>query len=119
MTKLAVSISAKDIESACEQISLAKAGGAEMLELRCDYLVNLSVALAVKLIALARETAGELPLIVTCRDFHEGGARNYPVELRIAVLVSALKAGAEYVDFEYNNFLAAENQMKLKSASLA
>ncbi len=116
MTKLAVSISAKDIESARQQISLAKVGGAEMLELRCDYLVNLSVALAVKLIALAREAAGELPLIVTCRDFREGGARNYPVELRIAVLVSALKAGAEYVDFEYNSFLSAENQMKLKSA---
>ena len=104
MTKLIVPISGKDLEQARQQISLAAAGGAQMLELRCDYLENLSVKSAGELIAAARSGTKGLPIIVTCRDFRQGGTHNYPVELRIAVLVSALKAGVEYVDFEYEFF---------------
>lgn len=116
MTKLAVPISGKNLETATEQISLAVTGGAQMLELRCDYLEDLSVESAAKLIAAARDGGKGLPIIVTCRDIRQGGVHDYPVKLRVEVLVSALKAGVEYVDFEYENFLVAENQMKLQSA---
>jgi 3-dehydroquinate dehydratase/shikimate dehydrogenase len=114
-TKLAVPIAAKDSDRAKRQIKAAGAAGAEVLELRTDYLENLSVDLVKNLIAEAKGTLGQkLPLIVTCRDIRQGGAIDYPLQLRIDVLTSALKAGAEFIDFEYENFLSTENQEKIK-----
>ena len=46
MTYLAVPIAAKTLQEAEEQIQAAVAAGAELLELRTDYLVHLSVELA-------------------------------------------------------------------------
>ncbi|MHC4424337.1 MAG: type I 3-dehydroquinate dehydratase [Planctomycetota bacterium] len=116
-TRLAVPISAQDLEQAKRQIKAAIAAGAEMLELRTDYLEKLSVDLAKSIIAEARNTAGrELPIIVTCRDKQQGGARKYPPGLRTDVLSSALKAGAEFIDFEYENFLPVENQERIQLA---
>ncbi len=116
-TKLAVPIAAKDLGQAARQIKVARAAGAEMLELRTDYLENLSVDLVKKLIAEAKSAPGqELPTIVTCRDVRQGGAIDYPLQLRVDVLTSALKAGVEFIDFEYENFLSIENQEKIKAA---
>ncbi|MHC4423064.1 MAG: shikimate dehydrogenase [Planctomycetota bacterium] len=117
MTYLAVPIGASNFEQAARQIKAARAAGAEILELRTDYLENLSVDLVKNLIAEAKSTAvTELPIIVTCRDKKQGGVIDYPLQLRIDVLTSALKAGAEFIDFEYENFLSAENQEKIKVA---
>jgi len=116
-TKLAVPIAVPDLKQARRQIKAAVAAGAEMLELRTDYLENLSVDLVKGLIAEAKKaTSGELPLIVTCRDKRQGGAREYPPRLRTDVLSSALKGGAEFIDFEYENFLSVENQEKIELA---
>ena len=116
-TKLAVPIAGGDLEQARHQIKAAIAAGAEMLELRTDYLENLSVDLVKGLIAEAKKaTSGEQPLIVTCRDRRQGGAKEYPPGLRIDVLVGALKAGAEFIDFEYENFLSVENQERIQLA---
>ena len=41
MTYLAVPIAAENLDQAKQQIKTAKAAGAEMLELRTDYLENL------------------------------------------------------------------------------
>ena len=117
MTYLAVPIAAKNPEEAARQIKAAKAAGAEMLELRTDYLEDLSVPLVEKLIADAKGTGHrKLPIIVTCRDKQQGGAITYPLKLRIDVLAAALKAGAEFIDFEYENFLSTQNQEKIKAA---
>jgi len=117
MTYLAVPIAAKDLAQAKKQIKAARAGGAEMLELRTDYLENLSVDLVKSLIAEAGNAAKQsLPVIVTCRDEKQGGAIAYPDKLRVDVLAGALKAGAEFIDFEYENFLSAENQERIKLA---
>ena len=110
MTYLAVPISAKGLEQAKEQVSAAVAGGAEMLELRTDYLENLSVDLVKTLIGQVRDSAGSVPLIVTCRDEQEGGVRPYPLGLRVDVLVAAVKAGAEFVDLECANLADAEGR---------
>jgi 3-dehydroquinate dehydratase/shikimate dehydrogenase len=115
MTYLAVPIAAKDLDQAKQQIKTAKAAGAEMLELRTDYLENLSLDLVKNLIAAAK-TVARLPLIVTCRDKRQGGVIDYPVRLRVDVLVEALKAGVEFIDFEYENFLSAENQERIRRA---
>jgi len=117
MTYLAVPIAAKNLDQAKQQIKAARAAGAEMLELRTDYLENLSVDLVKNLIAKAKSaTKRPLPVIVTCRDAQQGGVVDYPLQLRINVLTSALKAGAEFVDFEYENFLSTENQERIKVA---
>jgi len=116
-TKLAVPIAAQNLDQAKQQIKAAQARGAEMLELRTDYLEDLSVDLVKNLIAEANSATGqELPIIVTCRDKQQGGARPYPDQLRIDVLTSAVGAGAEFIDFEYENFLSTENQEKIKLA---
>ena len=99
MTKLTVPIAARSLEQAKQRIQAARGGGAEMLELRVDYLEDLSVELVRKLIAEARAVGKKLPLIVTCRDKRQGGAIEYPEKLRVDVLIGALRAGVEFVDF--------------------
>jgi 3-dehydroquinate dehydratase / shikimate dehydrogenase len=116
-TKLTVPIAAENLEQAKQQIKTAKAAGAEMLELRTDYLKNISVDLVKNLIAEAKTvTSQALPIIVTCRDVRQGGVINYPKQLRIDILVEALKAGVEFIDLEYENFISAENQERIRKA---
>lgn len=114
-TKIAVPIAAKNPEQAKQQIKAAIAEDAGILELRTDYLENVSADLVKNLIAEAK-AAAPLPIIVTCRDKRQGGVIDYPVQLRIDILAEALKAGAEFIDFEYENFLSAENQERIHKA---
>jgi len=117
MTYLAVPIAAPDLETARQQIKAALAAGAQMLELRTDYLENLSVDLAKNLIGEVRAAISRpIPIIVTCRDKQQGGALAYPQKLRIDVLTTALKAGVEFVDVEFENFLCTENQERIRVA---
>jgi 3-dehydroquinate dehydratase/shikimate dehydrogenase len=113
-TRLIVPISARNLEGATEQATAAISAGAEMLELRTDYLENLSGPLVSKLIELIRadRPAGP-PIIVTCRDKVEGGVIDYGLDIRLDVLSSAFVAGAEFVDFEYRNFLVPDSQEKM------
>jgi len=116
-TKLAVPIAAKDLDQARQQVKAAISAGAELLELRTDYLEDLSVEMVKNLIAYVKSNGDtQLPIIVTCRDQRQGGAIDYGQQLRIDVLVGALKAGAEFIDFEYDNFLIAENKKLMKQA---
>ncbi len=110
-TKLAVPIAAKDLDQARQQVKAAISAGAEMLELRIDYIENLSVEMVQNLIVYVKSAGDkQIPIIVTCRDKQQGGVIGYGQQLRVDVLVSALKAGAEFIDYEYDNFLIAENQ---------
>jgi 3-dehydroquinate dehydratase type I len=73
-TKLTVPIAAKDLGLARLQVKTAISAGAELLELRIDYLENLSVKMVQNLIAYVRSaTDKQLPIIVTCRDQRQGG----------------------------------------------
>jgi 3-dehydroquinate dehydratase/shikimate dehydrogenase len=117
MTYLTVPIAAKNLDQARHQIETALLAGAEMLELRVDYIENLTVDMVKALIVEIRTRAAKnVPVIVTCRDKKEGGAIDYPAGLRIETIAAALKAGAEYVDFEYESFLAPENRGRIRSA---
>jgi 3-dehydroquinate dehydratase/shikimate dehydrogenase len=111
MTYLAVPIAAKDIDQAKEQIKSAQAAGAEMVEMRTDYLTELNTDALNSLLACAK--AAKLPVIVTCRDKAEGGVGNWPLQLRTEILLEAAKAGADFVDCEYDNFLLADTGAKL------
>jgi 3-dehydroquinate dehydratase/shikimate dehydrogenase len=113
MTYLAVPIAPKSLQEAEEQTKAAVAVGAEMLELRTDYLVHLSVDLALQVIGAARQLAPSLPIIVTCRDYHQGGALRHSNQLRTDVLTAAVRAGADYIDVEYDNFQSEAIRGKL------
>ena len=117
MTYLAVPISAENVEAAGRQIDIALAAGAEMLELRTDYLAQLTGDSVTRLIAQAGQAGGaRVPVIVTCRDPSEGGARPWPEETRMGILLAAIEVGAEFVDFEYANFTRRGNAQKLLTA---
>jgi len=117
MTYLAVPISAESAEAAGRQIETALAAGAQMIELRTDYLLQLSGDCVKRLIAQVRESSGpRVPVIVTCRDSREGGAMPYPEETRLETLLAALEAGADFVDFEYANFTRKGNAQKIQAA---
>jgi 3-dehydroquinate dehydratase/shikimate dehydrogenase len=117
MTHLTIPIAAKNPDEAKLQIETALSAGAEMLELRTDYLENLDVDLVKHLIAEIKSAAKKpVPIIVTCRDVREGGAIDYPLKLRMDVLIAAIKAGAAYIDFEYENFLVPENRGRIRVA---
>ena len=117
MTYLTVPIAAKNLDQAARQIKAARAAGAEMLELRTDYLENLSADLVKNLVGEARSAGRKpLPIIVTCRDAGQGGATDYPLRLRVEVLTAALGAGAEFVDVEYENFLRSNCRERIARA---
>ncbi|MCJ7729327.1 MAG: type I 3-dehydroquinate dehydratase, partial [Sedimentisphaerales bacterium] len=116
MTYLAVPIAVKHLNEAEEQIKAAVAAGAELLELRTDYLVHLSVDLALQVINAAKQLAPALPIIVTCRDYHQGGALRHANELRTSVLAAAIRADADFVDVEYENFLSEAISGKISLA---
>jgi len=117
MTYLAVPISAPNPDQAADEIDAAVAAGAQMLEFRTDYIENLSVEIVKNLVSTAKNKLSEVtPIIVTCRDKRQGGAIDYPGKLRLAVLAGAIEAGADFIDFEYDNFLGIENQEVLRRA---
>ncbi|MBN1506875.1 MAG: type I 3-dehydroquinate dehydratase [Sedimentisphaerales bacterium] len=117
MTYLAVPISAENVEAAGRQIQTALAAGAEMIELRTDYLQQLNGDSVRSLISRVTESGGgRVPVIVTCRDPKEGGAKTYPEEVRLNILTAALEAGVDYIDFEYANYVRWGNAEKLNAA---
>jgi len=115
MTYLAVPIAAKNLEQAEQQVRLAIAAGAEMLELRVDYLENLTTAVVAELIAETRASTN-LPLIVTCRDKAEGGANNWPAQLRIGAIEQAINRRAQFVDCEWRNIASVTGDAKIETA---
>ncbi len=117
MTYLAVPISAPSTDQAGRQIADAVSAGAEMLELRTDYLDRPDKDSVAALIAAAKGSIpASMPVIVTCRDPGEGGVGNRPEALRIEVLLAAIEAGADYIDVEYANFLQPQIGQKIRSA---
>ncbi|MFC1635121.1 type I 3-dehydroquinate dehydratase, partial [Planctomycetota bacterium] len=116
-TKLAVPIAANNPDQAKRQIKSARAAGADIIELRVDYIKGLTTELVESMVAETK-SAGEkpLPVIVTCRDRQQGGIIDYPLPFRVEILIVALKAGAEFVDFEYDNFHSTESRERLQRA---
>lgn len=120
MTKLALAISGRNFKEAAEQIEKVIAAGAEIIELRLDYLEQLDKELAEKLTIYTRGCAnGAAPLIATCRDKRQGGAIDHPESLRVEALVAAVDAGAEFIDCEYTNFNASANCRESITSALA
>jgi 3-dehydroquinate dehydratase / shikimate dehydrogenase len=114
MSYLAVAISGKDVQQACEQIKRAAKAGAQILELRIDYVEGLDAGLLKKVVKAGKET--HLPIIVTCRDKAEGGAGELSPEMRAEMLAEAAGLGADYIDCEYANFIKGPVYEKIRVA---
>ena len=98
MTYLAVPIQVKQTDQACRDIRQAVEVGAELIELRLDYLAE-PTADAVKAVVDRARGTGR-PIIVTCRPDWEGGFFAGSHEHRQALLRAGVSAGADYVDIE-------------------
>ncbi len=106
MTYLAVPISGKGLKQVGSQIKSAQSGGAEMLELRTDLLAELEAGVVRKAVKTAKGTG--LGVIVTCRDKVQGGIGEWELDKRVEILLEGVKAGAEYIDCEYDNFIIGD-----------
>ena len=101
MTYLAIPIKVTDQATATETIARAVAAGAEMIELRLDYLTETTDStreIASQVIAAAKDT--NLPIIATCRAQWEGGAFTAGEKSRKALIKHAVRAGVDYIDIE-------------------
>jgi 3-dehydroquinate dehydratase/shikimate dehydrogenase len=115
-TRVTAPIAAKNLEQARRQIKAAKAAGADMLELRVDYFQDLCGEIVKGLVGETKNSGDAIPLIVTCRDAKQGGAIEYPHDLRVGALVAAIIAGADFIDLEYENFLEARSREEIEAA---
>jgi 3-dehydroquinate dehydratase/shikimate dehydrogenase len=112
MTYLTISITDNDAEQMSERFRAAKTAGAEAIEVRLDGLNGLTPALAGEMITQARKT--KLPVIATCREKDEGGARSFSIAEKTAILAECVKAGAEFIDCELKVFAKKEVREPLK-----
>jgi 3-dehydroquinate dehydratase/shikimate dehydrogenase len=102
MTYLTVPIAGKTLAQCQQSLELAGRAGAEMVELRLDYLTELNNQTIDALIQSARRLA--LPVLMTCRDQQQGGQGNWDQDKRTQVLVWAVQSGADFIDCEFSNF---------------
>lgn len=114
MSYLAVSIAADNPEGVRRQINKAASAGAELLELRLDYLKHLTAGILTNLVSQAKRTG--LPIIVTIRHKNEGGVNEYPDSFRFEMLAAALRGGADFIDCEYESFTSSPERVKIESA---
>jgi len=102
---LTTSVTATTLEAAVAEVAEAAALGADIVELRADFVEGLAAGDgALKALLEACAAAGK-PAIVTCRPTWEGGQFDGEEEARLAVLCEAFELGAPFVDCE---LLAAE-----------
>jgi len=94
---IAVPIVSKDVESARADIKLSKESGADIVELRLDYLLNISESGLKQLIK-----AEKMRKIVTLRRKKDGGNFRGTEKERVRILEKACVLGADYVDVEYD-----------------
>jgi len=95
MVKICVPIIEANVADAVAAMKKAKELGADIVELRLDYLGELNDAKIGDLIS-----AVDLPKIATLRPEKEGGFYKGEESDRISLLMTAMSFGAEYIDLE-------------------
>jgi len=93
---LAAVVAEKNFESASN--SIKKANGADLIELRLDYIEDFEV---VKLKRLLKNCKN--PVIVTNRKKGEGGFFKGGEKERIQILKKSIDSGADYIDIELSS----------------
>ena len=109
MTYLAVAIKVVDSDQALRAARQAAAAGAEMLELRLDYLKDPTLEAVDQIVSNTKKL--QLPMIATCRPSWEGGHFTGEETLRQSIIEQALKAGVDYVDVEFACFKRSDSTL--------
>ncbi|MCP4707045.1 MAG: shikimate dehydrogenase [Planctomycetes bacterium] len=110
MTYLAVPIRVEDVGQAREAVSQAARAGAEMIELRLDYLKEPTLEAVDQIVSDTSKL--QLPMIATCRPDWEGGQFTGEEALRESIIRQALKAGVDYVDIEFAGFKRSDSSVR-------
>lgn len=95
--RICVPITATTTPQALADIAQAEQEGADILELRIDFLTDLSPAHLSELLQ-----ASELPLILTARLQEEGGHWSHSLEEREKYFRQGINAEVAFVDFEFS-----------------
>ena len=114
---LTTSVIATTVVEALEDIDQAVLDGADIVELRIDFLKNLHAARDLQVLL----KACPVPCIVTYRPSWEGGQYEGDEEPRIAALWTAVELGAAYVDCELlaadRFFAAAQDNVRRNTSA--
>lgn len=91
--QICASVAAEGAAGAIHLIEKAEAKGADLIEVRLDYLKSSKTV---------RKIAGSasVPLIATNRQYGQGGQRPQHEDERVKVLLDAVDAGFQYADLE-------------------
>lgn len=114
---LTTSVIASTMAEALEEIDEAIVAGADIVELRIDFLRDFIAARDVRVLL----DACSVPCIVTYRPTWEGGQYKGDEQHRLSVLWTAVELGAAYVDCELRAaghfFAAAPNGVRERSTT--
>lgn len=99
MTRLCVPLTASTVDQMIADLDLAASSGADMIELRLDYLHEYDDASLRRLMAEAARFPIEV--IATCRIANEGGRWEGDEMTRVSLLEAVGLLGPHYLDFEY------------------
>jgi 3-dehydroquinate dehydratase / shikimate dehydrogenase len=100
MTRLCVPITATDCQGVVRDAQAAAAAGADMLELRLDYLPGIDAPRVRSLTADVRRTGCEI--LATCRLAEQGGQYSGDEATRLSLFSAAVEGGAGYLDLEFD-----------------
>lgn len=104
--RIAVSIPVKSNEYALACLDKAERAGADIAELRIDFMTNPDLERLVKY--------GRIPRIITNRPTWEGGNYSGEEEIRLEALQRAINLGVDYVDVEFK----ADHRLYRRGAKL-
>lgn len=91
--RVCVSVAAEKISEVISWIKKAEPLGADLIEIRLDYLRDLE-----ELDRIVKATS--LPLMATNRQYEQGGRRRQNEDQRVQTLLDAAELGFQYVDVE-------------------
>ncbi|MBN1437119.1 MAG: shikimate dehydrogenase [Sedimentisphaerales bacterium] len=111
MTYLAIPIKVESAAVAQDLIAQAAQAGADIIELRLDYLTIPTADAVRQVVAEARQTGCKV--LATCRADWEGGSFKGSEKGRNAILKQAVRAGADYVDIE--SACRADGEIQIES----
>ena len=106
-TRLCVPLTGNTCEEMADQIEAARQVGADMIELRLDYLQAWDADSIRSLMRKACLFGGEV--IATCRLAAEGGHWDSDEATRVSLLKLAGLSGADFIDVEYQAWRASPN----------
>ncbi|HOB75200.1 MAG TPA: type I 3-dehydroquinate dehydratase [Phycisphaerae bacterium] len=99
MTRICVPIMASTAGQMAREIDDAQAAGAQMIELRLDYLQDRNEEGIRALMEYAACFPGQI--IVTCRLASEGGQYNGSEDARMELMTAAIGPATDFIDVEY------------------